>query len=98
MLRPDPAREPISQIRPDPHGSRSSKTFLRSVLWNSTGRDGKTNINKIIRGICMDCCRITSFVRLAIVLLGMSVLLPACVSTGSSTSGHVDAKLREHGI
>ena len=46
----------------------------------------------------MDCCRITSFVRLAIVLLGMSVLLSACVSTGSSTSGHVDAKLREHGI
>ncbi|MDP4025778.1 hypothetical protein Q8W71_24405 [Methylobacterium sp. NEAU 140] len=46
----------------------------------------------------MDRGRIKIFVRLAIALLGMSVLLPACVSTGGSTSVHVDAKLREHGI
>jgi len=46
----------------------------------------------------MDRNRVRYFVKLAVVLFGMSVLLPACISTGSSTSGHVDAKLREHGI
>ncbi|WP_207183806.1 hypothetical protein [Methylobacterium indicum] len=46
----------------------------------------------------MDRNRILHFIMLAAVLLGMSVLLPACVNTGGSTSGHVDAKLREHGI
>jgi hypothetical protein len=67
-------------------------------LWSNRGRNGKTNINKKYRGFDMDRSRIRYLVRLAIVLLGMSVLLPACVSTGSSTSGHVDAKLREHGV
>ncbi|WP_238228610.1 hypothetical protein [Methylorubrum aminovorans] len=39
-----------------------------------------------------------SALRFALVLLGIAVLLPACVSTGGSTSGHIDAKLREHGV
>lgn len=72
--------------------------FRYPVLWNSMGRNGKSNINKIFWGISMDRSRLISVIRLAFVLIGMSVLLPACVSTGSSTSGHVDAKLREHGV
>ncbi|WP_156453727.1 hypothetical protein [Methylobacterium sp. CCH5-D2] len=67
-------------------------------MWNDAGCDGKPKTIEIFRGIDMDRNRIRSLVRLAFVLLGMSVLLPACVNTGSSTSGHVDAKLREHGI
>ncbi|WP_157080939.1 hypothetical protein, partial [Methylobacterium variabile] len=63
-------------------------------MWINLGRNGKTNINKKYRGFDMDRSRIQYLVRLAVVLLGMAVLLPACVSTGSSTSGHVDAKLR----
>ena len=46
----------------------------------------------------MDLHRIKALAKLALVLIGMSVLLPACVSTGGSTSGHIDAKLREHGV
>lgn len=42
--------------------------------------------------------RAKSLFRLAVVLIGVAVLLPACVTSGSSTSGHVNAKLREHGI
>ncbi len=59
---------------------------------------GKTNINNNRWGLNMNRNRLAYYIRLAAVLLGMAVLLPACVSTGSSTSGHVDAKLREHGI
>ncbi|NGM38043.1 MULTISPECIES: hypothetical protein [Methylobacterium] len=61
-------------------------------------RHGKVKTNKIFRGISMDRSRVVSLVQLLVVLVGMCVLLPACVSTGGSTSGHVDAKLREHGI
>lgn len=71
---------------------------LEWSLWINRGHNGKTNINKKYRGFDMDRSRIQYLVRLAVVLLGMAVLLPACVSTGSSTSGHVDAKLREHGV
>jgi hypothetical protein len=71
---------------------------LEWSLWINRGHTGKTNINKKYRGFDMDRSRIQYLVRLAVVLLGMAVLLPACVSTGSSTSGHVDAKLREHGV
>ncbi|MGA4554552.1 hypothetical protein [Methylorubrum aminovorans] len=46
----------------------------------------------------MSAIRVKAAVRLVAVLIGIGVLLPGCVSTGSSTSGHVDAKLREHGI
>lgn len=72
--------------------------FRYPVLWDIMGSHGKVNINKILGGIGMDRSRIISAIRLAFVLIGMSVLLPACVTTGSSTSGHVDAKLREHGV
>lgn len=46
----------------------------------------------------MNRYRLAYYIRLAAVLIVMAVLLPACVSSGSGTSGHVDAKLREHGI
>ncbi|WP_164706449.1 hypothetical protein [Methylobacterium sp. XJLW] len=46
----------------------------------------------------MKIVRMNAIVRFVVLLLGVAVLLPGCVSTGGSTSGHVDAKLREHGV
>ncbi len=35
--------------------------------------------------------------RVLFVLTGLAMILPACTTTGS-TSDHVNAKLREHGV
>ncbi len=70
----------------------------RIWLVDHSALGGKSNINKNLWGSDMDRDRIVYIIKLALVLIGMSVLLPACVSTGSSTSGHVDARLREHGV
>ncbi|WP_298953003.1 hypothetical protein [uncultured Methylobacterium sp.] len=98
MFRPDPAREAILHKRPDAHPSHSSRLSLCGGLWIKSGRHCKSNNEKYSRGINVDLHRIKALAKLALVLIGMSVLLPACVSTGGSTSGHVDAKLREHGV
>ncbi|WP_288580318.1 hypothetical protein [uncultured Methylobacterium sp.] len=98
VLRPDPSREATRQKHQDPHASSPSQVCIGSGLWIIRRWAGKSNINKNIWGSDMDRDRIVYIIKLALVLIGMSVLLPACVSTGSSTSGHVDARLREHGV
>ena len=40
--------------------------------------------------------RVGTLIRLIITMTCIAVTLPACVST--STSGHVNSKLREHGV
>lgn len=40
--------------------------------------------------------RVGNLIRVIIAMTTIAVLLPACVST--STSGHVNSKLREHGV
>ncbi|MEN3214035.1 hypothetical protein PUR23_29060 [Methylorubrum populi] len=58
----------------------------------------KINIDQMMLGANMKAVRINAIVRFVVVLIGLAVLLPGCVGTGGSTSGHVDAKLREHGV
>lgn len=58
----------------------------------------KINIDRMMLEENMKIVRMNAIVRFVVLLLGVAVLLPGCVSTGGSTSGHVDAKLREHGV